>query len=316
MDAAQLAASIRETIPNFVDMCLCRPKKLREWDVEVQPTKFVKVTVEFPMAACLCCKSNPGVVKVDDQEVMSLDEDGQETNVPLVLLDKTNPGCVKSNCGCASCCGMESCFCCRDTLQAFRHSGRLFEIVDYSEIPGTGRARPCFLMIDNTDKNGHPLGMVEVNTKIPRSTYMATLFEKAGKKYCCIIGCPVGLMFVASLFIVATAPFITVILFVFLMWFSCCCICGNWCGRADHYRKSPDILYPNLQSPPVSTQNMLQSDEIEIRQSYNKPMGAVQDTDHASDFVVSSDTLQQGRASISPRSKQQPKDPTSFPPKI
>lgn len=127
MDGAALAASIREVIPNFVDMCLCRPKKEYQWSVDVNHdgSPLLNVEVHFNLGACLCCQSNPGIVTVNGNPVKRLDEYGQETDEDLILLEKTNPGCLKGNCcGCESCCGCDDCFCCRNTRQAFRHSGR------------------------------------------------------------------------------------------------------------------------------------------------------------------------------------------------
>ena len=127
MDGAALAASIREVIPNFVDMCLCRPKKEYQWSVDVHHdgSPSLNVEVYFNLGACLCCQSNPGIVTVNGDPVKGLDEYGQETDEDLILLEKTNPGCVNGNCcGFGSCCGCDDCFCCRNTCQAFLHSGR------------------------------------------------------------------------------------------------------------------------------------------------------------------------------------------------
>jgi len=258
MDGAALAASIRQVIPNFVDMCLCRPKKEYQWTVDLHNgNKPLNVEVHFNFGACLCCKSNPGIVTVNGDPVKRLDEYGQETDEDLVLLQRTNPGCVNGDCcGCASCCGCDDCFCCRNTQQTFRHSGKLFEVVDYSEIPGTGRARPCFLMVEGKDGEMH-----EADTGIARGQFLSSMFEQGGKKYCCIIGLPLVILFILCL-IVPAVRILAIVLFIFLIWFCTWCICGNWCGRSSHYRNSPNVHFVSLPgAAPQTTSNQLQSQD-------------------------------------------------------
>jgi ABC-type multidrug transport system ATPase subunit len=251
MDGASLAASIKEVIPNFIDLCLCRPKKVYEWTVNLDNNAPpLKVKVEFMFGACLCCKSNPGIVTVNGDPVKRLDEYGQETADDLWLTDRSNPGCAASGCcSCDSCCGCNDWFCCRNTLQTFRHSGRLFEVIDYNEIPNTARARPCFLMVEN--KAGE---MIEANTGIARGSYMSTLFEQGGKKYCLFVGLPlVVIMFL--LLQVETVRWAALVVLPFFLWFSIYCICGNWCGRANHYRNAPEVHFTELPtaSPSLNT---------------------------------------------------------------
>lgn len=263
LDAASLAASIRQGIPNFVDMCLCRPEQEYEWDVDLKNGHPVlHVRVEFEHGAFVCCKDNPGIVTVDGVPVKALDEYGNETDKDLVLKQNTNPGCVDSSCcGCNSCCGCDDCFCCRNTRQVFRHSDHLFEIIDYSEIPGTNRARPCFLMVESKK------GMVEANSSIPRGQYMATLFEQGGKSYCYMIGCPISLLLILCMAV--KLWFAVVILLPFLIWFCTCCICGNWCGRSGHYRESPDVLFAELEPMTITTRVDGKSDKKRPTHSEN-----------------------------------------------
>jgi hypothetical protein len=247
MDAASLAAAVRTTIPNCWDLLCCKPQQNYEWNVPIkgqngEVSGHVNVKVDFAHRACLCCKQNPGIVTANGVPVKRLDEDGFETDEDLILLDKTNPGCRDGSCcGCNSCCGFNSCFCCRKTHQVFRHSGMIFEVIDYNEIPGTSRARPCFLMVDGK----------EASTGIPRSGYMSTLFEQGGKKYCCMVGIPLGLLWIICLMVVRTASAVPVILVTpFLIWFCVWCICGNWCGRSSHYTQTHDLMYAGVPTAP------------------------------------------------------------------
>lgn len=117
-------------------MIFCNPDKVHEWTVSVGPGQEVlHVKVEFDHAACFC-SDNPGRVTVE--AVKALDEDGQETGEDLLLMGTQNPGCVRSSCcGCpGGFCGCNDCFCCTETRQMFKHSGRLFEVAQ----------RLCFLI--------------------------------------------------------------------------------------------------------------------------------------------------------------------------
>lgn len=158
---------------------------------------------------------------------------------------------------------------------------RLFEVVDYSEIPGTGRARPCFLMVEGKDGEMH-----EADTGIARGQFLATMFEQGGKKYCCIIGCPVTILFILCCFMMLSDPslggILALIVLFFLLWFCIWCICGNWCGRAANYRNSPQIYFePLTGDAPVPTTNTTTANQLQqsgkqptadLRQTYDQPM--------------------------------------------
>eukprot|EP00658_Telonema_sp_P-2_P006414 TRINITY_DN12438_c0_g1_i3.p1 TRINITY_DN12438_c0_g1~~TRINITY_DN12438_c0_g1_i3.p1 ORF type:complete len:2202 (+),score=596.20 TRINITY_DN12438_c0_g1_i3:221-6826(+) len=261
LDGATLRAAVRQTIPNCFDMCICKPDKVHTWKVAMdhEGNEHAEVKVEFEFGACLCCQSNPGVVTVNGERVRKLDGDYQETNEYLELIERANPGCAESGCcGCPSCCGMSDCFCCRSTEQLFIHNGKLFEVIDYNEIPGTGRARPCFLMVDGRD----------AESKIPRSTFMAAVFEKAGRKYCCIVGIPLAILFVLGLALLNAKVYlvgaVTLAISVpLLIWFCTFCICGNWCGRAGHYRNALTPTMEGSYAPVIeSCQLRTQPDKV------------------------------------------------------
>jgi L-rhamnose mutarotase len=257
MDGAALAASIRQTIPNCMDMLCCKPSQNHEWSVplDAEGRNRIEVKVQFAYGACLCCKANPGVVTVDGLPVKAVDDQGQQTEEDLLLTGRTNPGCIDSSCcGCTSCCGFSSCFCCRRTNQMFYHSGKVFEVIDYNEIPGTSRARPVFLMV-----NGK-----EASSGIERGRYLATVFQEGGKKYCCMIGCPLGILFFLGLVLLANKAygaglFLIVVTLVFMVWFCIWCICGNWCGRAGHYRNTPELMVAHESVPVTYDQHVTQA---------------------------------------------------------
>merc|ERR1719424_1810326 len=77
---------------------------------------------------------------------------------------------------------------------------------------------------------------------------MSQLFEDGGKKYCCLIGTPIVLLFLFGLWTIGTVPDLTAPILIPTVvigsWFCICCICGNWCGRAGHYRNTPNTPYP------------------------------------------------------------------------
>ena len=156
--------------------------------------------------------------------------------LPLELTGTANPGCGKSSCcGCLDMCG-GCCFCCSETRQFFRHGNKLFEVIDYNEIPNTSRARPVWLFV-----NGK-----EAESGQDRGAYMSQLFEDGGKKYCCLVGTPIVILFLFGLILVTSAPSAAYLVLIPTVviggWFCICCICGNWCGRAGHYRNTPN--YP------------------------------------------------------------------------
>lgn len=259
MSAEALQASIKNPIPDFGDMICCSPTKEHLWRVPIDDQKYLTVEVKFDHGACLCCQSNPGRVTVmeskDDggdgipRPVKKLDHDGIPTDEDLLLTGTSNPGCGKSPCcGCLGSCG-GCCFCCFETRQFFRHSNKLFEVIDYNEIPNTSRARPVWLFV-----NGK-----EAETGQERSAYMSQVFRDGGKKYCCYIGTTLTLIFLAG--IALFQPLLLIIAITFSLWFCTCCICGNWCGRAGHYKWEPNTPYQII--IPDANENLLVTEDTQ-----------------------------------------------------
>jgi len=257
LSGADLASAIKRPIPDCSDMVCCKPEKVHTWKVDMgegKDGKFATVKVEFEHGACLCCKSNPGRVYVTENgettAVQALDSEGNPAfdcegkPLNLELTGTANPGCGKSSCcGCLDTCG-GCCFCCSETRQFFRHGNKLFELIDYNEIPNTSRARPVWLFV-----NGK-----EADSGQERGAYMSQLFEDGGKKYCCLVGTPIVLLFLFGLWTIGKESNLTAAVLIPTIaigsWFCICCICGNWCGRAGHYRNTPN--YPagwSLQEP-------------------------------------------------------------------
>jgi len=286
LSGAALASAIRHPIPDFTDMLCCKPEKVHIWKVDMgRDQEPLTVKVEFEHGACLMCRSNPGMVTVNGEYVKALDREGHSTDQDLMLVGTQNPGCGASNCcGCLGSCG-GCCFCCNETRQFFRHSNRLFELIDYNEIPNTSRARPVWLFV-----NGK-----EADTGQERSAYMAQLFEDGGKKYCCYVGTVLVVLFILGLISASTSAAGRILLACvigFGSWCCICCICGNWCGRAGHYRNTPNTPYPLTEfervtnelttsaayehsQPPVQTsivtQNPVANDSLEARGSMDRP---------------------------------------------
>ena len=194
MDADALSASIQDVPPHLCNLCLCKPQQAYEWTVSDGSTLSeeasgrLNVKVEFEHGCCYglcCCLSNPGIVTVDGEYVEKIDEHAQVIEEQLLLRGSNNPGCSSSACcGCPSgSCGCSKALSCTKSQNLFAHSGKVFEVVDVSELPGTEVLRPCYLFV-----NGK-----EVETSIERNTFLTTLFQKVGKKYCCMVHYPTTL---------------------------------------------------------------------------------------------------------------------------
>jgi ABC-type multidrug transport system ATPase subunit len=251
ISAGQIAAGMKESLPNFIDMCLCRPKTHYEWFVPPrngQAGLGTRVAIDYHKAACLCCVPNPGIVTVADYDPQSIDDEtglytwtNERTadgscGFPSITLDETDaPGCPSAPCiGCPTgCCGCTQQACCKTTSHLFQEKGRTFEIVPYNEIPATRRAHPCFLMVDGK----------EADSGVDRNTYLEEVFSSAAKKWCCVIGLPLFLIYFASMGLknMALSSFISL-----LMWFIIiCCVCGN-CARSAHFKRAAAPPIPDF----------------------------------------------------------------------
>jgi hypothetical protein len=118
--------------------------------------------------------------------------------------------------------------CCHKTENVFTHSGKVFEVIDVSEVPGMELPRPCYLFVDGK----------ETDSGIPRNTYMATLLEKVGKKCFCVCALP---LFFVMLFASAAFWYLSILLFILVIYVCVRCVCCNYFGRASHYREEPEL---------------------------------------------------------------------------
>ena len=118
-------------------------------------------------------------------------------------------------------------------------------VIDYNEIPSTSRARSVWLMVDGK----------EAGTGIGRSSYMSTVFDNGGKKYCCVVGTMLAVLFLCGLVLIQGGErFLIALVLGLASWLCACCICDNWCGRAGHYRNTPDFpFHANVDLPQLET---------------------------------------------------------------
>ena len=131
-------------------------------------------------------------------------------------------------------------------------------------------------MIEGKDGEMH-----EADTGVARGQFLATMFEQGGKKYCLVIGCPLTILFIISLILLQILWFLSLVVFVFLLWFCTCCICGNWCGRAAHYQNTPEVWFTPLPGDaPAPTTNITTANQlpqqgkppVDLRETYDQPM--------------------------------------------
>jgi ABC-type multidrug transport system ATPase subunit len=250
MSAGQISAGMRESLPNFVDMCLCKPKTDYEWFIPPkngQAGQGTRVAIHYNKAACFC-GSNQGIVTIADYDVEDINDetgsynfsgertlDGSCGSEIVVLDDVSAPGCPDAPCiGCRDgCCGCSKMMCCQQSVHVFTEKGRTFEIVPFNEIPNSNRAHPCFLMVDGKDADTH----------VDRNVYLEEVFSSAAKRWCCIVALPLFLLYVAASATKVTALSIPVSM---LMWvILICCVCGN-CARSAHFKRTMAPAIPEM----------------------------------------------------------------------
>ena len=224
----------------YAFFCCGSPQSEYGWKVASDTGESLDVQVKFEhgcwhslFCTTCCCSGNPGIVSVDGQPVLRVHSDGTTTGQPLQISGSSNPGCGASACcGCSAACGAsDGCSCCHKTQNVFTHSGKVFEVIDFSEVPGMELPRPCYLFVDGK----------EAESGIPRNTYMATLFEKIGKKCLCVCALPFFFLMVVSLAGGSDFLLITLLLLMWVVYICVRCVCFNYCGRASHYREEPEL---------------------------------------------------------------------------